>query len=85
MLVPFDISIVLSFFAFIAGALVGVALCRREDATVSSDLKPQVLAYAHEVERLEAPRLVEWTPELRARFRYQQEHARQIAAARRTA
>lgn len=81
--VPIDLSIALSFFAFIAGGLAGLALRRREDTAI--DLAPHIVETVDLVRQWEEPRLLTWTPELRARFYYQEECRRQIAAARRTA
>jgi hypothetical protein len=83
--IPIDLSIALSFIAFAAGGVVGIALRRKDDAVALADLKPHVIAYAREMAVWDEPRLMEWTPELRARFRYQQETSRQLLASRRIA
>lgn len=69
MTIPFTLALAIGFFGFVAGFLLAAAVLPQRQA---DDLKPQVLAAMHEVERWEAPRLLEWTPETRARFRAQQ-------------
>ena len=86
MLVPLSICIsailLCSGLAFFAGLCLGFVKSGDLDR---DDLKPQVMAYAGEIADWEQPRLAEWTPELRARFKYQQERSRQLLAARRVA
>ena len=82
MLIPLSIAItailLCSGLAFFSGFCLGCA----KAGDLDRDLKPQVMAYAEEVAAWEEPRLMEWTPELVARFRYQQEASRQLIARR---
>lgn len=83
MLVPFSIAVLIGCAGVVLGALLMATFLSKP--TVIPDLRAEILAIAEEVALWEEPRLLEWTPELRARFRYQQDASRQMRAARRIA
>lgn len=82
MLVPLDIALaailICAGLGFFAGLCIGSAWQPEPDPTFRAEL----IAYASMVDEMEAPRLATWTPELRQRFRYQQEASRQLVAMR---
>jgi hypothetical protein len=83
MLVPFSVVVLIGCAGVILGALLMATFLSKP--TVVPDLRAEILALAEQAALWEEPRLLEWTPELRARFRYQHEASRQMRAARRIA
>lgn len=68
-MIPFELALAIGFFGVVVGFLLAAAVLPSRQA---DDLKPQVLAAMNEVAEWESPRLLEWTPEVRSRFRAQQ-------------
>jgi len=82
MLVPLSIALaailICAGLGFFAGLCIGSAWQPEPDPT----FREQLVAYAREMAVWDEPRLASWTPELRQRFRYQQEASRQLVALR---
>lgn len=71
MTIPIDVAIGLACLAIVLGVFIGAVIgaSKRSELT---ELSPHVISAMREVERWEQPQLLEWTPEVAARFRAQQ-------------